>query len=118
MKVVICTRYGPPEVLKIKEIEKPVPKDNEVLIKVYAITVTAADFRIRSFTVPPAFWLPARLIPGIKKPKKSILGVELAGEIDSIGKDVTLFKKGEQVFAATLTNFGAYAAYKCLPEME
>ena len=116
MKAVICTKYGPPEVLQLKEVEKPVPKDNEVRVKVYATTVTVADHRIRSFTVPPAVWLPARIALGLRKPKKSILGVEFAGEIESVGKDVKLFKKGDQVFAATLTDFGAYAAYKCLPE--
>lgn len=116
MKAVICTKYGPPEVLQIKEIEKPVPQDNEVLIKIHATTVTVADFRIRSFTIPPSFWLPARIALGIRKPKKPILGVELAGQIESVGKDVTSFKKGDQVFAATLAGFGAYAAYKCLPE--
>ena len=116
MKVIVCTKYGPPEVLQIKEVEKPVPKDNEVRIKVYATTVTVADFRIRSFTVPLSFWLPARFILGLTKPKKPILGVELAGEIDSVGKNVKLFKKGDQVFAATFPDFGAYAEYKCLPE--
>jgi NADPH:quinone reductase-like Zn-dependent oxidoreductase len=116
MKAIVCTKYGPPEVLQIREVEKPVPKDNEVLIKVYATTVTVADFRIRSFTVPPSFWLPGRLILGLTKPKKSVLGMELAGEIESAGKDVKLFKKGDQVFAATLIDFGAYAEYKCLPE--
>src|SRR5688572_16490002 len=107
MKAIVCTKYGPPEVLQIWEVEKPVPKDNEVLIKVYATTVTVADFRIRSFTVPPSFWLPGRLILGLTKPKKSVLGMELAGEIESAGKDVKLFKKGDQVFAATLIDFGA-----------
>jgi NADPH:quinone reductase-like Zn-dependent oxidoreductase len=116
MKAVICTKYGPPEVLQVVEMEKPLPKDNEVLVKVYATTVSAADYRVRSFDVPASFWLPARLMVGLRKPRKSILGMELSGEIESIGKDVTLFKKGDKVFAATLQTFGSYAEYKCLPE--
>jgi NADPH:quinone reductase-like Zn-dependent oxidoreductase len=116
MKAIVCPKYGPPEVLQIAEVEKPVPKANEVLIKVHATTVTVADFRIRSFTVPSSYWLPARLMLGIRRPKKPILGVELAGEIESVGKDVRRFKPGDPVFAATLSGFGAYAEYKCLPE--
>lgn len=116
MKAVICTQYGPPEVLQIQEVEKPIPKDNEVQIKIHATTVSAADYRVRSFNVPAIFWLPARLMLGLKKPRKSILGMELSGEIESVGKDVTLFKKGDQVYAATLQTFGAYAEYICLPE--
>ena len=116
MKAVVYEKYGSPDVLELKEVNKPAPKDNEVLIKVYATTVTVADFRSRSFTVPRSVWLPARIALGLRKPKKQILGVELAGEIESVGKDVKRFKKGDQVFAATLISYGAYAEYKCLPE--
>ena len=116
MKAVVCTKYGPPEVLQISEIEKPTPKDNEVLVRVSATTVTAADYRVRSFNVPSSFWLPARLALGLKRPRKSVLGMELSGEIEAIGKDVTTFKKGDKVFAATLQTFGAYAEYICLTE--
>lgn len=116
MKAIVYHEYGSPDVLKREEVEKPTPKDNEVLVKVHATTVTVADFRSRSFTVPLAFWLPARITLGFRKPKKAILGVELAGEIESVGKGVKLFKKGDQVFAATLIGYGAYAEYKCLPE--
>ena len=83
MKAVVCTRYGPPEVLQIQDVEKPVPKDNEVLVKVHATSVSAADYRVRSFDIPASFWLPARLMVGIRKPRKSILGMELSG-IDRI----------------------------------
>ena len=117
MKAVVCTKYGPPEVLQIQEVEKPVPKDNEVLIKIHSSTVSAADYRVRSFDIPASFWLPARLMVGIRKPRKSILGMELSGIIEAIGRDVKLFKKGDKVFAATLQTFGGYAEYICLPEV-
>lgn len=116
MKAIVYKRYGPPNVLEIKQVEKPIPKDNEILVKVKATTVTVADIRSRSFTVPPAFWLPARLVLGIRKPKKEILGMELAGEVEFAGKNVKRFKQGDRVFAASLTGFGAYAEYKCLEE--
>jgi len=116
MKAIICTKYGPPEVLKVKEVEKPTPKDNEVLIKIYATSVTASDCIIRGFKLPVAMWIPARLALGITKPRKAILGLVLSGEIERVGDNVKQFKKGDKVFAHTFLRFGAYAEYTCLPE--
>jgi NADPH:quinone reductase-like Zn-dependent oxidoreductase len=117
MKAFVYSKYGPPEVLELKEVEKPTPKDNEVLIKVYATTVTKGDSRMRSFTVPFWQWLPARFYLGIIKPKRAILGMSLAGDIESAGKNVTMFKKGDPVYASTFgVNFGGYAEYKSMPE--
>jgi len=117
MKAIVYTKFGPPEVLQLKEVGKPIPRDNEVLIRVYATAVTAQDVRIRSLRVPTSYWLIARIIFGFRKPKRTILGSDLAGEIESVGKDVKRFKKGDQVFGSTGgLSFGAYAEYVCLPE--
>jgi NADPH:quinone reductase-like Zn-dependent oxidoreductase len=115
MKAIVYEKYGPPEVLILKEVEKPAPKDNEVLIKVMATTVTKYDCWARSSTAPPGFWLPSRIASGIRKPKQPILGTDLAGEIESVGKAVKRFKKGDQVFGFT-ASLGAHAEYMCLPE--
>jgi NADPH:quinone reductase-like Zn-dependent oxidoreductase len=121
VKAVVCTKYGPPDVLVLKEVEKPIPEDNEVLIKTHATSVQIGDVRIRSFDVPRWQWLMARLYLGLRKPKSSILGMELAGEIEAVGANVQRFKKGDQVFALLFPSkkaFGGYAEYKCLPEDE
>jgi NADPH:quinone reductase-like Zn-dependent oxidoreductase len=120
MEAIVCTKYGPPDVLQLKEVEKPTPKDNEVLIKVHAATVTSGDVWIRSSTYSPWFWLPGRIMYGLRKPRKTIPGNELAGEIESAGKDVTRFRKSDQVFGIIWeTSFGgANAEYICLTENE
>jgi len=119
MKAIVCTRYGPAEVLQLQEVEKPTPKKNEVRIKIYATSVHRGDSRMRGLDIPGPRWqgILARLFLGIIKPRNAILGMELAGIIEDVGKDVTLFKKGDEVFASTYwSGFGAYAEYKCMPE--
>jgi NADPH:quinone reductase-like Zn-dependent oxidoreductase len=119
MKAIVCTRYGPPEVLQFREVEKPAPKDNEVLIKVATTTVHRGDVTMRSLNIPGPRWqrLMARIVLGVRKPRKAILGMELAGAIEAVGKDVEKYREGDQVFACTVwSDFGGYAEYKCLPE--
>jgi len=116
MKAIVYTKYGPPDVLQLKEVEKPIPKGDEVLIKVHAAEATKADCEMRSFHFPVKwFWLPMRVAMGLIKPKKHILGGYFAGEVESIGKDISRFKKGDQVFGAAKLRFGAYGEYVCLP---
>ena len=116
MKAIVCTKYGPPDVLQLKEIEKPSPKDNEVLIRVHAATVTKGDCELRSLKLPLLWKLFVRIGFGFRRPRKKILGQELAGEIESVGKDVRLFEKGDQVFANTGLRLGAWAECSCLPQ--
>jgi NADPH:quinone reductase-like Zn-dependent oxidoreductase len=116
MKAAVYERYGPPEVVQIREVDKPTPRNDELLIRIHATTVRAGDVRMRGFKVSFWEWLPARLYLGLTEPKRRILGMELAGEIESVGKDVTRVKVGDQVFATTELEFGAHAQYKCLRE--
>jgi NADPH:quinone reductase-like Zn-dependent oxidoreductase len=119
MKAIVCTAYGPPEVLQFQEVDKPVPRSNEVLIRVHATTVHRGDSRMRGLDIPGPGWqrLLARLVLGIRRPRKAILGMELAGEIEAVGQDVTRFKTGDRVLASTAwSGFGAYAEYKCMAQ--
>ena len=115
MKSIVCKKYGPPEVLEVKETDKPAPKDKEVLIQVKATSVTAADVRVRGFNVPPSYWLPARLALGITKPRNPILGIEMAGIIEAVGSKVGKFQKGDEVYGTSL-QLGGYAEYVCFSE--
>lgn len=117
MKAIVWTRYGPPEGLQLQEVATPAPRDHEVLIRIRATTVTAGDCEVRSLKLPMWLGLPMRLYVGLIRPKRiNILGQELAGEVESVGKDVKRYKPGDQVFAATGFSLGGYAEYICLPE--
>jgi len=119
MKAIVYTRYGPPEVLRLADVPKPAPRDHEVLVKVHATTVTIGDTIMRSLNLPIHGWqkVMARLILGWRRPKRAVLGMELAGEIEAAGRQVTRFKPGDSVFASTFAvNFGGHAEYKCLSE--
>jgi NADPH:quinone reductase-like Zn-dependent oxidoreductase len=116
MKAVVYETYGPPEVLRIKKVPTPTPKDNEVLIKNRATTVTAGDWRARTLEMPAGFGLLGRLVFGMRKPRNPILGTELAGDIESIGRNVTKFKIGDPVYAFSGARLGCYTEYKCMPE--
>ncbi|MCP4752396.1 MAG: NAD(P)-dependent alcohol dehydrogenase [Proteobacteria bacterium] len=116
MKAVVYTKYGSPDVLQIQEVEKPTPKDDEVLIKVHAAEATKSDCELRSFKFPVKwFWLPLRIAVGISKPKRQILGGYFAGEVESVGKNVSKVKQGDQVFGSAGLRLGAYGEYMCLP---
>jgi len=116
MKAIVCPKYGPPEVLQLTEVEKPTPKNDELLIKIYATAVTASDSLMRRSDLPVMFSLMRRLGVGLFKPRKPIPGFVLAGDVEAVGKDVKLFKKGDQVYGSAGLRMGAYAEYACLPE--
>jgi NADPH:quinone reductase-like Zn-dependent oxidoreductase len=118
MKAIVCTKYGPPEVLRLKEVEKPSPKNDEVCIKIHATAVTASDTYIRGYKIPLRFRIPMRIMLGLTKPRKPIIGLVLAGEIESAGKNIKRFKTGDQVYGLTGFGLGAYAEYKCMKEKD
>jgi NADPH:quinone reductase-like Zn-dependent oxidoreductase len=116
MRAIVCRGYGPPDVLEIKEIPKPSPADDEVLIRVRATTVTSGDWRVRSLIVPAGFGLMSRLALGLFRPRQPILGTELSGDVEAVGKNVTTFAVGDPVFAFPGLKMGAYVEYKCMPQ--
>lgn len=120
MKAAVCTRYGPPEVLQIREVKKTTPKNNEILIKVHATTVTAGDTRVRSFTWARWFRLPARFFYGFSKPRRDIPGNELSGVVEAVGKEITRFNVGDEIFGIIwdVRLGGASAEYICMRENE
>lgn len=116
MRAVVYERYGSPDVLEVKEVEKPTPGENEVLIKTRAATVTSGDWRARSLEMPAGFGIMGRLVFGMSRPRQPVLGSELAGDIESVGKHGSKFKVGDEVFVFTGAGMGCYAEYKCMPE--
>ncbi len=116
MKAILYQQYGPPDVLQMADIAKPIPKPNEILIKTYATTVTSGDWRVRSLTVPAGFGWMTRLVFGVSRPRQPILGSELAGVVESVGEAVSRFKVGDAVFAFSDARMGCYAEYKCMPQ--
>ncbi len=124
MKAIVFTEYGPPDFLQLKEVDKPTPKDNEIMIRVYATTVSFGDLSVRNFrnisprkfTMPLPLWFSGKLLVGFRKPRIKILGSDFAGEIETVGKDVKLFKKGDQVFGYRGISMGTNAEYLCMPE--
>ena len=115
MRAVVCTRYGPPEVLQLAEIDLPTPGRDGVRVRIRATAVTSSDCFVRGFRIKPSMWLPARLALGVTRPRKSVLGMVLAGDIDAVGEDVTSFEVGQPVFGFDRFGFGTYAEYKCMP---
>ncbi|MGB5535908.1 MAG: NAD(P)-dependent alcohol dehydrogenase, partial [Thiogranum sp.] len=116
MRAIVYTKYGAPDVLQVKEVEKPKPEDDELLIKVHAAEATKADCELRSFKFAVKwFWLPLRIAMGLTRPRNHILGGYFSGEIEAVGKDVSKFKKGDQIFGTTKLRMGAYGEYVCLP---
>jgi NADPH:quinone reductase-like Zn-dependent oxidoreductase len=116
MKAIVYERYGAPDVLELKQVPKPAPKDDELLIRIHATTVTSGDWRARSLELPAGFGLMGRLFFGISKPRQPILGTELAGEVEAVGRNVEKFKVGDQVFAFPGAGMGSYAEYRCMRE--
>lgn len=118
MKAIICEKYGEPEVLKLKEIPKPIPKENEVCVKIHSTAVTNSDIFIRSSRLPFPIIIPFRIMIGITKPRKSVIGLVYSGEIETVGKNIKRFKPGDQVYGITGFTLGAYAEYVCLKEKD
>ena len=116
MRAIVCTDYGPPDVLRLGDVPKPVPKDNEVLVRIRATTVSTADCELRRFDFAPWIWVPMRLGFGIRRPRRRVLGQELAGDVESVGSKVGSLRKGDRVYATTGIGLGAYAEYICLRE--
>ena len=118
MKAVVCTKYGPPEVLRIAQYEKPVPRDDEILIKIRATSVTNSDIFIRSSKVAPRLLIPFRIMIGIRKPRKEIIGEVFSGIVTQVGSKIRRFRVGDQVYGLTGFSLGAYAEYKCMKEVD